>query len=77
MALASFARNILGEMKEITHELADKLGEDTCGLELRIGLNCGSTTGVLCGDKGCFQLFGDTVNTASCMESNGSAYSHP
>lgn len=31
------------------------------------------TAGILKGDKSRFQLFGDTVNTASRMESNGEA----
>lgn len=39
---------------------------------VRIGLHSGPITGgVLRGDRARFQLFGDTINTASRMESNG------
>lgn len=65
--MVKFARDCMVKMDQLTIELADKLGEDTKFLKMRVGIHSGSTTaGVLRGEKGRFQLFGDTGKFFLC-----------
>eukprot|EP00538_Stauroneis_constricta_P012399 CAMPEP_0119555948 /NCGR_PEP_ID=MMETSP1352-20130426/8025_1 /TAXON_ID=265584 /ORGANISM="Stauroneis constricta, Strain CCMP1120" /LENGTH=1580 /DNA_ID=CAMNT_0007602821 /DNA_START=211 /DNA_END=4953 /DNA_ORIENTATION=- len=72
VVLARFAHHALLRVTELVQILETRLGPGTGDLMMRVGIHSGPiTAGVLRGDKTRFQLFGDTMNVASRMETTG------
>ncbi|CAB9511705.1 Receptor-type guanylate cyclase gcy [Seminavis robusta] len=71
-AMSRFAADCRAQMHKTCKALEKTLGPETGDIGARFGLHSGQcVAGVLRGERGRFQIFGDTINMAARMESTG------
>lgn len=68
--MVKFAASCQIKMQQLlVNKLVDRLGADTAELSLRVGIDSGPITGgILRGDRGRFQLFGDVSSGVICIK---------
>lgn len=72
LVMARYACDCKDAMQKIRRKLEKQLGPDTRALDMRFGLHSGPVTaGVIRGKNPRFQLFGDSMNKTSRIESSG------
>ncbi|CAJ1952993.1 unnamed protein product [Cylindrotheca closterium] len=72
VVMAKFACDCRNAMKKVKRKLEKELGPDTAHLDMRFGLHSGPVTaGVIRGKTPRFQLFGDSMNKTSRIETSG------
>lgn len=70
--ISKFAIDILKKMNHVSKKLELMFGPDTGELTIRVGIHSGPVTGGFLRGKGArFQLFGDTMSTASLIQTTG------
>ena len=66
------AHDCIQNQRVLVQQLETTFGPDTGKLQMRVGLHSGPIiAGVVRGEKGRFQIFGVTLNTATLMENSG------
>ena len=69
VVISKFARTCLASFSRVVRRLANELGPGTSQLKMKCGISSGTcTAGVLRGSKARYQIFGNTVLTASQLE---------
>lgn len=72
LLMARFATECMKKMPRYLQKMEIQFGPDTAALSLRVAMHSGPVTGGFLRGKGSrFQLFGDTMTTASIIQAHG------